>query len=337
MGTWDDLRRHSRARAQGERAARRASTASCRSTTGSGCATSVARKEHGGADGRGDDWLRVGGLKGFVDGSLGSHTAAFQRAVQRRAEGSRPAGEHAGGSVPVDLGRRQGRPPRDGPRDRRSRQRRCCSTSSSASAARTARAIGGSASSTPSTCAPRDIPRFAQLGVIASMQPYHAIDDGRWAETVHRGAHQDDLRVPLAARRAARRSRSAATGSSRRRRRSKGSTPPSRAARSTTSNPAGWVPEQKITVEEALRAYTASAAYASFDEARKGVLSHGRLADFVMLDRNIFEIPPEEIRAVRVRMTIVGGKTGVRRRALSAGSARDRSTYDPIAFVSRSA
>ena len=84
--------------------------------------------------------------------------------------------------------------------------------------------------------------------------------------------------------------------------------PRSPAAPSTESNPAGWVPEQKITVEEAVRAYTASAAYASFDESRKGVLSKGRLADFVMLERNIFEIPPEEIGAVRVRMTVVGGK-----------------------------
>ena len=73
-------------------------------------------------------------------------------------------------------------------------------------------------------------------------------------------------------------------------------------------NPDGWVPEQKITVEEALRAYTGDAAYASFEESRKGTLSSGRLADFVMLDRNIFEIAPEEIRTVRVRLTVVGGR-----------------------------
>ena len=73
-------------------------------------------------------------------------------------------------------------------------------------------------------------------------------------------------------------------------------------------NPTGWVPRQKITVEEAVRAYTANAAYASFDEERKGILSKGRLADFVMLERNIFEIAPDEIGAVRVRMTVVGGR-----------------------------
>ena len=57
-------------------------------------------------------------------------------------------------------------------------------------------------------------------------------------------------------------------------------------------NPGGWVPAQKISVEEALRAYTAGAAYASFDEARKGTLSAGRLADLVMLDRNLSRSHP---------------------------------------------
>ena len=155
--------------------------------------------------------------------------------------------------------------------------------------------------------APRDIPRFAALSVIASMQPYHAIDDGRWAEkyigdrinTTYAFRSLIDARAPLAF----------------------GSdwfvAPPAplegiyaAVTRRTIdgNNPSGWVPEQKITVEEALRAYTANAAYASFDESRKGILSTGRLADFVVLERNIFEIPPEEIGAVRVRTTVVGGR-----------------------------
>ena len=74
------------------------------------------------------------------------------------------------------------------------------------------------------------------------------------------------------------------------------------------------MPEQKITVEEALRAYTADAAYASFEEQSKGTLAPGRLADFVMLDRNIFEIAPEEIRDVGAAMTVVGGRTVYRAR-----------------------
>jgi predicted amidohydrolase YtcJ len=73
-------------------------------------------------------------------------------------------------------------------------------------------------------------------------------------------------------------------------------------------NPDGWVPAQKITVEEALRAYTVGGAYASFDESRKGTLSAGKLADLVIVDRDLFKIPPEEIRNAKVLTTVVGGK-----------------------------
>ena len=78
-------------------------------------------------------------------------------------------------------------------------------------------------------------------------------------------------------------------------------------------NAGGWVPEEKITVEEALRAYTVDAAHASFDEERKGTLAPGRLADFVMLDRNLFEIAADDIRRVRVLLTVVGGRAVVER------------------------
>ena len=72
--------------------------------------------------------------------------------------------------------------------------------------------------------------------------------------------------------------------------------------------PEGWVPAQKITVEEALRAYTATAAYASFEEDLKGTLEPGKLADFVILDRDLTQVPPTEIRGVRVVATYVGGR-----------------------------
>ena len=74
-------------------------------------------------------------------------------------------------------------------------------------------------------------------------------------------------------------------------------------------NPNGWVPTQKITVEEALRAYTAGSAYAAFDDANRGTLSIGMLADFAILERDITTIPPEQIRTVRVMRTVVGGRT----------------------------
>jgi predicted amidohydrolase YtcJ len=74
-------------------------------------------------------------------------------------------------------------------------------------------------------------------------------------------------------------------------------------------NPDGWVPAQRITVEEALRAYTSDAAYAEFAEKRKGTLEVGKLADFVLLDRDLTRIPALEIRNVRVLATVVGGET----------------------------
>ena len=157
--------------------------------------------------------------------------------------------------------------------------------------------------------APADLPRFAAIGVIASMQPYHAIDDGRWADkvigperarTTHAFRSQLDAHARLAF----------------------GSdwdlAPPTplegnyaAVARRTLDerNPEGWVPQQKITVEEALRAYTSEAAYAEFAERRKGTLEVGKLADFVLLDRDLTRIPAPEIRHVRVLATVVGGET----------------------------
>jgi predicted amidohydrolase YtcJ len=73
-------------------------------------------------------------------------------------------------------------------------------------------------------------------------------------------------------------------------------------------NPGGWVPEQKITVEEALRAYTAGGARAGFQEDRLGILETGRLADFVVLSQDLFRIDPNEIRDVRVLRTVIGGR-----------------------------
>ena len=73
-------------------------------------------------------------------------------------------------------------------------------------------------------------------------------------------------------------------------------------------NPAGWIPEQKITVEEAVRAYTTSAAYAEFAEKSKGSLEVGKLADIVVLSQDIFKIKPDEIQKTKVTHTIVGGR-----------------------------
>ena len=78
-------------------------------------------------------------------------------------------------------------------------------------------------------------------------------------------------------------------------------------------HPEGWFPEQKITVEEALRAYTRGSAYSEFADTTKGTIETGKLADLVLIDRDITRIPPPEIREARVLATIVDGKVVYRR------------------------
>jgi predicted amidohydrolase YtcJ len=304
MGTWNDLEVFARAARNNSLTTRIYAVTPL--AEWERLAHAVDKRSYGGADGRGDEWLRVGGLKGFVDGSLGSHTAAFHEPFDDAPKdrgllvntpedlytwiaGADKAGLHvmvhaigdrANGML-LDIFERVSR--EHGPRDRRFRIEHA------------------------QHLAPADIPRFAQLGVIASMQPYHAIDDGRWAEQyigkriattyAFRGLLDQKAIVSF------------------------GSdwfvAPPTplegvyaAVTRRTLDerNPDGWVPEQKVTVEQALRAYTSSAAYASFDESRKGSLTPGKLADVVMLDRDLFAIPPAEIREARVLLTVVGGR-----------------------------
>ena len=153
-----------------------------------------------------------------------------------------------------------------------------------------------------------DIPRIAQLGVIASMQPYHAIDDGRWAE---RRIGPDRIKMAYAFRSLLDAGATLTFGSD-------WSVAPlspllgihAAVTRETIDgkNPGGWVPEQKITVEEAVRAYTTAAAYAGFAEREKGSLEPGKLADVVILSQDIFRIIPHDVAKTRVINTIVGGK-----------------------------
>jgi len=156
--------------------------------------------------------------------------------------------------------------------------------------------------------APQDIPRFAKLGVIPSMQPYHAIDDGRWADRV---IGPERSQTTYAFRSLLDNGARPAFGSD------WFVAPPTpmegiyaAVTRRTLDgkHPDGWVPRQKITVEESLRAYTIDAAYAAFSESSLGSLEPGKLADLVVLERNLFETPPHELDAVRIKATIVGGK-----------------------------
>jgi len=262
--------------------------------------------------GRGDDWVKIGGLKGYMDGSAGSRTAYFfepysdstgYRGLLQHPEADMRSwigsADSAGLQVAVHaIGDRANAillsiydsvAGAHGPRDRRFRVEHA------------------------QHLRPQDIPLFAKLGVIASVQPYHAIDDGRWVEqrigpvrikttypfrtlldTGGKLAFGSDWTVapldPILGVYAA-------------------------VTRRTLDgkHPDGWVPEQKITVGEALRGYTAGNAYATFDEAKRGTLAPGGDADLVVLDRNLFTMPTDSLDRARVRFTIVGGKLVYRR------------------------
>jgi predicted amidohydrolase YtcJ len=259
-------------------------------------------------EGAGDDRLRLGGLKAFMDGSLGSTTALFFEPFDDAPDTSGlmvddniPEGKlkqnikdadraglqcsvHAIGdkanNIALDYFEEVAK--ENGPRDRRFRIEHA------------------------QHLIPADVSRFGKLGVIASMQPYHAIDDGRWAERrlgpirvkssyVFRSlldtgamlAFGSDWYVapisPILGIHAA-------------------------VTRQTIDGSESWIPQEKITVEEAVRAYTVSAAYAEFGDKNKGSLEVGKLADVVVLSQDIFRIDPNEIQDTKVIHTIVGGE-----------------------------
>jgi predicted amidohydrolase YtcJ len=298
MGTWGDLAVFERAHAAGRLCTRIYAVVPL--------ATWARLRDTVAARGHGDAWVRLGGLKGFVDGSLGSHTAAMlgpftdtpgdsgllvntPEDLYTWTSNADKAGlqvmVHAIGDrairLQLDIYERVER--ENGPRDRRFRIEHA------------------------QHIAPADIPRFARLGVIASMQPYHAIDDGRWAERV---IGPERSKTTYAFRSLLDAGARLAFGSD------WFVAPPTplegiyaAVTRRTLDDrhPEGWIPEQKITVEEALRAYTSGAAYATFEEGIKGTIERDKLADLTLIDRDITRIPPEQIRDARVLMTIVGG------------------------------
>jgi predicted amidohydrolase YtcJ len=156
--------------------------------------------------------------------------------------------------------------------------------------------------------AAKDFDRFAQLHVIASVQPYHAIDDGRWAE--ERIGHDRASRT-YAFRTFLNHGVRLAFGTD-------WNVAPlnpmlglyAAVTRATLDgkNPNGWFPEQKLTVAEAVEAYTMGSAYAEFQEKDKGSITPGKLADMVLLSDDVFSIDPAKIRDVKVMTTWVGGK-----------------------------
>jgi predicted amidohydrolase YtcJ len=254
--------------------------------------------------------LRIGALKMFADGSLGSHTAYFfepfldvptsrgllaedmlpidrtrQRLLRADATGLQVC-THAIGDAAIStiLDLYAEVQSKDGPRDRRWRIEHA------------------------QHMAARDFERFAQLHVIASVQPYQAIDDGRWMEP--RIGHDRASRTyafktfldhgvrlafgtdwPVASFDPILTLYAATTR-----------------ATLDGKHPHGWFPEQKISIQQAIFAYTMGSAYAEFQEHEKGSIEPGKLADFVLLSEDVLNIPAERIRGVHVLKTWVGGE-----------------------------
>lgn len=258
----------------------------------------------------GNQMLRVGGLKGFSDGSLGSTTAFFYDPYKDAPNTSGLAGDemfpegamltrvreadraglqimiHAIGDRANDLilSILEQVTRENGERDRRFRIEHA------------------------QHLRREDIPRFGRAKVIASMQPYHAIDDGRWAE---KRIGSERARTTYAFRSLLDTGATLAFGTD-------WSVAPldplltiyAAVTRRTLDekNPQGWIPEQKISVDEAVRAYTVGSAHAEFQDAVKGSISPGKLADLVMLSRDIYVIDAKEIDKVKVVLTIVDGR-----------------------------
>jgi predicted amidohydrolase YtcJ len=263
----------------------------------------------------GSSWLRLGAVKGYADGSLGSATAWFfepfldhegsglvssemhdLNAFRERLTGADAAGlqlcVHAIGdrAISTVLDVYGDIEKTNGPRERRWRIEHL------------------------QHVAPKDFDRIARLGVVASMQPYHAIDDGQWAE---RRIGPERAKTTYAFRTLLDKGVHLAFGTD-------WSVAPlnpleglfAAVTRETLDgkHPGGWVPEQKITLQEAIEAYTLGSAYAEFQEHEKGTLAPGKLADLVILDGDIFHTDPHTWRDIPVDLTMVGGKIVYERR-----------------------
>ncbi len=258
--------------------------------------------------GQGDDLLKTGFLKMFIDGTLGSGTAlmlapfadepsksglpqypypVFAALVDKAWANGFQIGVHAIGDKGVRwvLDAVEAAEKKHGPRDLRPRIEH-------------AQIID-----------PQDVPRFAALGVIASMQPTHCTTDMRFCEK----------RVGLERSKNAYIWRSLLDAKARLAFGSDWDVEPLDPMRGlysavTRKNiefdtpEGGWFPDQRLTMAEAVKLFTVGAAYASFDEKDKGQLRPGMFGDMVVLSKDLFAIPPKEILTTKAVWTILGGK-----------------------------
>ncbi|HUG27093.1 MAG TPA: amidohydrolase [Gemmatimonadales bacterium] len=276
--------------------------------------------------GFGDAWLKVGGLKGFVDGIQGNSTARFYEPQLHSGlrgswrDSTNTAATSGPGSGMMPLGNME----------------RNLAGADRAGLWPQVHAIGDEAIDTLLTLyekVMRENPRrerryriihsqvlrgahvaerYAQLGIIAEVQPYHAIDDMRWMEErigersrwayAFKTLHDAGVMLTFG-------SDWPGTNASWYPANPMAVIYAALTRQTLDGNPAGgWFPEERLDLETALRAYTANNAWAAGEEGEKGRLMAGFLADFVILERDLFEIAPEEIKDVRALMTVVGGR-----------------------------
>lgn len=259
--------------------------------------------------GKGDEWLKLAGVKGFSDGSLGSTTACFFEHYADEPDNCGllhdqmfPEGIMQERITAADAARLQ------------------CSIHAIGDRANhiildlfeTAERVNGRRDSRHRVehaqhLLPSDLKRFSELGIVASVQPYHAIDDARFAER-RIGKLRCQTTYPF-------RSLIEAGAVV-----SFGTDWPvaplnpllgvyGAVTRTTLEGhfPDGWIPKEKISVVEAIRAYTETSAWVEFGEKEKGTLEIGKLADIVILSDDIHVIPLHDIRDIKVLATIVGG------------------------------
>ncbi len=277
--------------------------------------------------GFGDEWLRFGAVKAWIDGIMGNSSARFYEPYTHKPE---MRGIWRDIMFPFE------RSP-DDPEDMQSRLERLALDADAAGIQLTVHAIGDEANGYlldmleriiekngdkdrrfrlvhAQVMTDRDIARAGKLSIVAEVQPYHVSDDMRWMEERigadrSRGAYAFrrlwDAGVVI----------------------SFGSDSPGTNASRYFLNPmlglyaavtrktlsgkpeGGWFPEERLSIEEAIKAYTLNTAYANYEEEIKGSIEVGKLADIVVLSDNLLTMNPEGIKDVDVLMTLVGGKT----------------------------
>ena len=276
--------------------------------------------------GFGDEWIRFGAVKAWIDGIMGNSSARFYEPYTHN-----PASRGIWRDIMFPFERSP-----DKPEEMQSRLERLALEADAANIQLTVHAIGDEANGYlmdmleriiakngekdrrfrlvhAQIMTDRDIKRGGEMKIIAEVQPYHTSDDMRWMEE---RIGRERSRGAYAFRRLW---DSGATVSF-------GSDSPGTNASRYYLNPmlglyaavtrktlsgqpeGGWFPQEKITIEQAIKAYTLNTAYAGFEENIKGSLEAGKLMDFVVLSDNLLTMDPDDIKDVTVLTTVVGGK-----------------------------